>query len=132
MNATVSLGLIGSLVTLVLLFELLRRHRLREKYALFWIVVAVFTLAIALFPQILLWTSRQLGVEVPSNLLFFLASMVLLVISVQHSYELGRAEDRTRILAEEVGLLRLEIERLSARADRDGEDGPDTDPSGGR
>jgi hypothetical protein len=43
--------------------------------------------------------------------MFFLASVVLLLLSLQHSYELGRLEERTRTLAEEVGLLRLELER---------------------
>jgi len=35
MSSTVILGLIGSCVTLGLLFEMLRRHQLREKYAVF-------------------------------------------------------------------------------------------------
>ncbi|MFL6135742.1 MAG: hypothetical protein ACJ72A_23260, partial [Nocardioidaceae bacterium] len=43
-------------------------------------------------------------------LLFFVASMLLLVVSVQHSSELGRLEERTRTLAEEVALLRLELQ----------------------
>ena len=50
----------------------------------------------------------------PSNLLFFPASMLLLVISIQLSYELGRLEERTRTLAEEVALLRLRLEQLTA------------------
>ena len=37
MRANYVLGLIGSLITLTLLFELLRRRRLREKYAVFWV-----------------------------------------------------------------------------------------------
>ena len=40
----------------------------------------------------------------------FIASMELLIISVHHRYELGRLEDRTRTLAEEVALLRLQVE----------------------
>ena len=35
------------------------------------------------------------------------------MLTLQHSYELGRLEERTRTLAEEVGLLRLEIDRSS-------------------
>jgi hypothetical protein len=50
------------------------------------------------------------GVQVPANLLFFVASMVLLVVSIQHSYEMGRMEDRTRTLAEEIALVRMELE----------------------
>jgi hypothetical protein len=56
---------------------------------------------------------------VPANLLFFVASMLLLAVSVQHSSELGRLEERTRTLAEEVGLLRLELSSLRPQQRRD-------------
>jgi hypothetical protein len=116
-TANYVLGLIGSVITLTLLFELLRRQRLREKYAVFWAVVALVTIVIAIFPQTLYFAADLVGIRVPANLLFFGASMLLLGVSIHQSYELGRLEERTRTLAEEVGLLRLEIE--SAPADED-------------
>ena len=124
MRADIVLGLIGSLFTLVLLFEMLRRKRLREKYVVFWVLVALCTLAVATCPSILVWVSGLVGVAVPANLLFFVASMLLLGVSLQHSSELSRLEDRTRVLAEEVGLLRLQVELQrdkgrSARAEPD-------------
>ena len=47
-------------------------------------------------------------------LLFFGASMVIMVLTLQHSSELGRLEERTRTLAEEIALLRLEIDQHRA------------------
>lgn len=105
MNAPFVLGAVGSVVTLTLLFELLRRKHLREKYAVFWVAVALATLFVALVPQTLYWLADLAGVAVPANLLFFVASMVLLAISIQHSHELGRLEEQTRSLAEEIALL---------------------------
>jgi len=110
MKSTVTLGIIGSAVVLIALFELLRRQRLREKYAVIWFFVALGVLAIAIFPDLLSGLADLVGVELPVNLLFFLASLFLLVLTLQHSYELGRLEEKTRTLAEEVGLLRLELE----------------------
>ena len=117
MSANLILGTVGSIVTLVVLFELLRRKHLREKYAITWVVVSLMTLFVAAFPAVLYWLSDLIGVVGPSNLLFFIASMVLLIISVHHSYELGRLEDRTRTLAEEVALLRLQVESAGAAED---------------
>lgn len=125
MRANYVLGLIGSLITLTLLFELMRRRRLREKYAVFWVVVALVTLVIAVFPATLTSAADLVGVKVPANLLFFGASMLLLGVSIHQSYELGRLEERTRTLAEEVGLLRLEIETTKA-GERVGAQGPPT------
>jgi hypothetical protein len=116
MKATIVLGLVGSLITLGLLFEMMRRQRLREKYAVFWALVALMTLAIAAFPILLTRAADLVGVTVPSNLLFFAASMLLLVVSVQHSSELGRLEERSRTLAEEVALLQMEVSSLRAES----------------
>ena len=132
MSANLILGFVGSVVTLVVLFELLRRKHLREKYAITWVVVALTTLLVAAFPSILFWFSNLIGVAVPSNLLFFIASMVLLVISVHHSYELGRLEDRTRALAEEIALLRLELENTSEGPSMSSSPSPPGQPPLGR
>ncbi len=128
MNSTFTLGLIGGAITLVVLFEMLRRQRLREKYAVIWVVVVAATLTLAIFPGLLSRAATALGVQVPANLLFFGAIMLLLVISIQLSYEIGRLEERTRTLAEEVALLRLQQE--SHRGDHpshapDAPDAPD-------
>lgn len=120
MTASIVLGVIGSATILVVLFELLRRRHLREKYALLWFCVAVSALLLTIFPQLLTWAAELVGVEVPANLLFFAASMVLLVLTLQHSYELGRLEDRSRTLAEEIALLRLELDERG-RDDAGGE-----------
>ncbi len=118
MSSTFTLGLIGGSITLVVLFEMLRRQRLREKHAVIWVLVASLAVLLAIFPGILFWTSNLLGVQVPSNLLFFGASMLLLVLTIQLSYEIGRLEDRTRTLAEEVALLRLNQEQISRSLER--------------
>jgi len=112
MNANVTLGIVGSLVVLFAIVEMMRRRRLREKYAVLWFFVALGVLALALVPGLLTGLSELVGVQVPANLLFFLGSIVLLVLTLQHSYELGRLEEKTRTLAEELALLRLELKEL--------------------
>lgn len=104
------LGVAVSVIVTVVLFEMLRRHRLREKYALIWFFVAVGLLVITIFPVVLTTAAELLHVQVPANLLFFLGSLLLLAMSLQHSFELGRLEERTRTLAEEVALLRLALD----------------------
>ena len=115
MSGSTILGIAGSAIVLLALFELMRRHRLREKYALIWAVVAIAVITVAAAPVLLVKTSEALGLEVPANLLFFSAAIVILVLTLQHSSELSRLEERTRTLAEEVALLRLEVERVEGQ-----------------
>lgn len=114
MNGPTLLGLAGSLIILFTLFEMMRRHRLREKYAVIWFVISVGAFLLAAFPPLLEGISQFIGLKVPANLLFFAASIVLLILSLQHSHELGRLEAQSRTLAEEHALLRLRVQELEA------------------
>ncbi|MFL6090648.1 MAG: DUF2304 domain-containing protein [Aeromicrobium sp.] len=100
----------ASAIILVTLFDMLRRNRLREKYAVWWFVIAVASSVTAVFPALLAGAAKLLNVQVPSNLAFFLGSLVLLAMSLQHSVELGKLEAQTRTLAEEVAMLRLRLD----------------------
>lgn len=111
MSGTTILGVIGSAVILLTLFEMMRRHRLREKYALIWAMVALAVITVAVFPLLLTWATEALGLAVPVNLLFFGAAIVILLLTLQHSSELSRLEEKTRTLAEELALLHVELDR---------------------
>lgn len=122
---------VGACVLLVVfLVVLLRTRRLREKYAVIWIVVGVGVTVLGAFPSIVQSLASLVGVQTPSNLLFALALVVLLLVCIQLSTELTTLEEETRTLAEEVALLRLDLERVEARLPGDPQDerrptGPD-------
>lgn len=108
MTPALILGVIGSTSLTIFLFELLRRRHLRGKYAILWLTVTFVSFLLTVFPELLFMASDLIGVEVPSNLLFFAALLLLVLASIQHSFEVGRLEERTRILAEEIALLKME------------------------
>lgn len=102
------LVLIVCVIGAAFLLRLLRRRHLRGKYTLLWIVTGAFVLVIASAPSLLDRTARSLRIYNAPNLLFVLAIAFLLLVSVYFSYELSRLEERTRILAEELAILRAE------------------------
>lgn len=105
-------SVIVALAALVLVFELLRRRRLREKYAVIWVVISIGTLVVALFPPMLGWVAGLVGIQTPSNLLFFVSLIILFAVSLQLSREVGLLEEQSRRLAEEVGGLKLRMDAL--------------------
>ena len=117
MTATI-LAIIASLLTFVFVFMLLRRGVLREKYAVLWLLVSGTALVLAIIPGALRAVSEALGVQTPSNLLFFVTVVLLVLVSVQLSYELSRHEMRIRRLAEEIALLNREVNQLRRRDDQ--------------
>jgi hypothetical protein len=100
------------LLVLGFMLELLRRKQLREKYAILWLFVSLGVVVLAAFPSLLNWVAHRLGVSDPPNLLLFSAVIVLLLVAVHLSWEASRLEEETRTLAEEVGLLRMQVESL--------------------
>jgi hypothetical protein len=111
------MGVLASVVTFVFVFWLLRRGVLREKYAVLWLALSGLALILSLFPAALNWLTSLLGVQTPANLLFFVTVVLLVLVSVQLSYELSRHEARIRRLAEESALLAREIEDLRRQRD---------------
>jgi hypothetical protein len=113
------IGVGFALVVLTIILILLARRRLREKYALLWLVIGLAILVLAAFPSLLGGLANALGVEVPSNLFFALSIALLIGVALHLSWELSTAEEEIRRLAEEVAIVRADVAELRAAATRD-------------
>jgi len=111
MSGVSIIALGGGLAILGGIFELLRRGRIREKYALLWAATGVVVAVLAIWPGLINLIAEPLHIVDPPNLLLFAACAVLLLVVVQLSCEISRLEDKTRVLAEEVALLRQSVDR---------------------
>lgn len=106
------MGAIVVVAILIYVFEMLRRQKLREKYAVLWIIIGIGTLILSAFPQLLSGASRLLGIQIPANLLFIMTLVLLVGVCLHLSHEQSMAEDEVRILAEELAILRADFAAL--------------------
>ncbi|MGW9345969.1 DUF2304 domain-containing protein [Streptomyces albidoflavus] len=113
MIVVLSIGL--AMVILLLVLWMLLTRRLREKYAVLWLVIALAVLIVGLFPGLLDAFTRALGVQLPSNLLFGTAILLLLGVALHLSWELSQVEEETRRLAEEAAILRSQLVSMDER-----------------
>ena len=102
-------GIVSAALILVVVIELLRRRHLRERHAIWWIIAGILALIAGVFPSTLVWVSQLVGVEVPTNLVFFVSIAILFLVCLQHSSELTKLESKTRTLAERVAIIELEL-----------------------
>jgi hypothetical protein len=109
------LGILAALFTLTVVVEMLRRRRLRERHAMWWLVAGLLALLIAVFPNLLEGFSAWLGFSVPVNLVFFVSLFILFLVALQHSWELTKLEDHNRKLVERIVILELRTEKLEAK-----------------
>lgn len=96
------------------LLRLLRRGQMRGKYTLLWMAVGAVILLLAAYPAALDHTSHFLHIYYAPSTLFLLGIGFLLLVCVYFSWELSRLEERTRLLAEELAILRGEQQEQSA------------------
>lgn len=112
---TYVLGILAALFTLAVVIEMLRRRSLRERHAVWWLVAGLLALLIGVFPGILEWAAALVGIDAPTNLVFFVSIAILVLVCIQHSAELTALESKTRTLAEEATLHDLRLRSLEAR-----------------
>ena len=108
-------GVLSALLTLGVVIEMLRRRRLRERHAVWWLVAGTLALIIGVFPTTLIWAANLVGVAIPLNLVFFVSLAVLFLVCIQHSTELTAIEAKTQALAETAALHELRIEALEVQ-----------------
>lgn len=110
------LGIVAALLTLGIVIEMLRRRRLRERHAIWWLVAGVLALIISVFPGLLQAAASMLRFSVPVNLVFFVSLFILFLVALQHSSELTKLEDHDRKLVERVVMLELRLKELEDAA----------------
>jgi hypothetical protein len=81
-------SLILAIVMVLVVLVMLRNGRLREKYAILWLVIGGLTIILGLFPRLLNWAASVVGIVVPANLLFSLSILLLVGVSLHVSREL--------------------------------------------
>lgn len=101
---------VGTVAALLFILYLLRRRQLRGKFAMLWVTLGLVLLVLALFPGLVTWASELLGITYPPALFLVVAVGFLIVVVIHFSWEISRLEERSRTLAEEVALLRGDLE----------------------
>ena len=94
---------------------MVRRGSLREEYTPIWMAVAFSLLLVSLRMEILHTLTRALGAWTTSSTLFFLGLFFLVLICLNYSVRFSRTSIQLKNLAQEVALLRAELESRNER-----------------
>ena len=123
-------SIVFALVVFCGVFELVRRKRLRERYALLWLGAGFVLLVMAVWKQGLRTFSNAVGIYYPPNAFFVLAFAFVLLLLVHFSTTVSRLADQTRVLAQRLALAEQEL--AAQRRDREsGANGQEVDDVGG-
>ncbi len=114
-------GAVASVVLLLVVFELIRSRRLRERYALLWIATGLVLLGLSAWRGGLNTIAGWVGVTgYPPAVLFAVGSLFILAVLLHYSTVISKLADQNVILAQRLALLEAEVGdgSLDARAPR--------------
>ena len=120
-----TISIISALASLFLIgvvLELIRSRRLRERYALLWLLTAVVLLGLSLWRGGLNTIADWVGVETyPPAVLFAVASLFILVVLLHYSTVISKLADQNAILAQRLALLEQRLGGGESRSAADAE-----------
>lgn len=111
---TVSIaGVVASVLLVLVVLELIRKRRLKERYALLWLATGVVLIVLSAWRGGLNTIAGWLGVTgYPPAVLFAVATLFILLVLLDYSTVISRLSDQNAILAQRLAILE---ERLKAR-----------------
>jgi hypothetical protein len=103
-------AVVATLGLLIVVFDLVRRRRLLERYALVWMAVTVLLLMLSAWAGLLDRVADAIGISYPPSALFAAAFGFVIVLLLHFSVAVSRLTDQSRMLAQRLALLEQRLE----------------------
>jgi hypothetical protein len=97
----------------LLVFELVRRKRLMERYALLWLFSSAVMLALAAWRGGLEAIANVVGIAYAPSALFAIAFGVVLVLLLHFSLVVSSLAEQNKVLAQRLAMLQQRVEALA-------------------
>ncbi len=114
---------IASILLIVVVLELIRSRRLRERYALLWLATGVVLLVLSAWREALDTIAGWVGVTgYPPAVLFAVGILFILLVLLHYSTVISKLADQNVILAQRLALVENQLApREAARRRREGQ-----------
>lgn len=110
------------LAVLFFVVNLVRTKKLKEEYALLWLLMAVTLVVAPLLIDVIDVVSFALGIDYPPALIIVIALICFALIFFQISVTISRFSEQIKILAQDLALTRKRLEDLQKQVEREKEE----------
>jgi hypothetical protein len=104
---------------LIFAINLVRTKKLKEEYALLWLLMAGSLVVAPLLIDLIDAISFAIGIDYPPALMIVIALICFALIFFQLSVTTSRSSEQIKTLTQEVALLRRRVQELEQEARRD-------------
>ncbi len=104
-----ALAILLSVGLIILIFELVRRRKLREEYSWLWMLTGAVVFVLAIWHNLLLSISRLLGIALPSSTIFLFGGFFLILINLYFSVKISTLVSQVKELTQKQAILESHI-----------------------
>ena len=110
------IAILFSTLLLLVIIQLIRQHRLREEYALVWLIAGVSIFFLSLFGGVVRLLASLVDVSYPPTVVLVAGLLFALVIILSQSVTISGQADRLRDIAQAHALLERRLRALEGQA----------------
>lgn len=104
------ISIIASLTIFFVVVNLVRRRRLKTEYSLIWLLVSVIFIVFSFWRDGIDWLAKLFGIAYAPSVLFIILLIGIILLLIEFSIIISKQSERIKVLVQEIGLLRLEIQ----------------------
>ena len=99
------IAIVASILFILFIARLILRGKLREEYAIIWIVCSILLIVFSFWRSGLDVVSNFIGIKAPPNLVFTGAIFAVLVYLLPLSVVVSKLQEQNKKLAQEIALM---------------------------
>jgi len=99
------IAIVASILFILFIARLILRGKLREEYAIIWIVCSILLIVFSFWRSGLDVVSNFIGIKAPPNLVFTGAIFAVLVYLLHLSVVVSKLQEQNKKLAQEIALM---------------------------
>lgn len=104
------ISIVASLSIFFVVVNLVRRRRLKTEYSLIWLMVSVTFIVFSFWRDGIDWLAKLFGIAYAPSVLFIILLVGIILLLIEFSIIISKQSERIKVLVQEIGLLRLEIQ----------------------
>ena len=114
-----------SICLFLYIFFLVKNKKIKEEYSLLWLVSSLVFITFSVWRDGLEFFARLIGIAYPPAALFLILLLAIFLILIEFSVNISKLAEKNKILAQELALLKNEMESLKSGEQADDPVGSD-------
>lgn len=112
------IAIAASILLLFFVLYLIRKKSIKEEYSLLWLFFSIVFIVFSIWREGLDYFAKLIGVAYAPAALFFIFLLAILMILIEFSIIISKLSDKIKNLAQEIGILRMEIRKLKEKENK--------------